>query len=238
MASFKITQIPVLTDNYVYTLTCTKTHKTAVIDAPSAAPITMQYKKIDYVLNTHHHGDHTGGNIALKQHYACKIIGSAYDQERIPGIDHPLKEGDSFKLGQLHVEVLFLPGHTRGHIGFYLPRIHTLFCGDVLFAGGCGRVFEGTHQHMFESLQKIKNLPPQTVLYPTHEYTVQNYAFATHMYPQNTLLKKAYQKAQQLRQKGMPTVPTSLKEELETNIFLNAKDVNAFSTLRNAKDAF
>lgn len=240
MSVLSIKQIPALRDNYIYLLTCKQTGETAVVDPSEAEPVkdAMDGKNLDYILNTHHHWDHTDGNLPLKDAFGCAIIGSGYDPERVRGIDREVKEGDTFKVGEAEAKVLFVPGHTKGHIAFYFPESEALFCGDTLFAGGCGRMFEGTPEQMFASLKKLANLPGVTKVYCGHEYTENNYTFAHNMAPENTDIQRRLEQVKTMRAADKPTVPSTLEEENRSNIFLLAPDPQTFSTLRDAKDRF
>ena len=237
-----IHQIPLWEDNYIYILHEKTENKTAVIDPGEAGPVHSFLKnnnlKLDLILTTHHHFDHTGGNLKLKQDWGCKIYGFAGDQHRVPGIDVCLKEGASVFVGQLGFEVLYLPGHTLGHIAFWNKKNQFLFCGDTLFAMGCGRLFEGSPEQMFSSLKKIKRLPKKTLIYCAHEYTLKNAEFALGLDSSNKDLKKRFEKIKILRQKNQPTVPVYLAEELLTNPFLKAKSVAEFAAIRKQRDHF
>lgn len=240
--SFDIHQIPLWEDNYIYLLHDKKENKTAVIDPGEGEAVHTFLKnhnfKLDFILTTHHHFDHTGGNLKLKKDWGCKIYGFAEDQERIPGIDVCLQEGDSVFVGQLGFEVLYLPGHTLGHIAFWNKKNHILFCGDTLFAMGCGRLFEGSPEQMFSSLNKIKNLPKKTLIYCAHEYSLKNAKFALCLDSANLKLKERFEKIKNLRQKNQSTVPFRLEEELLTNPFLKAKSVAEFAIIRKQRDRF
>ena len=236
----KIFQIPVFQDNYIYVLR--NANKTAVVDPALSEPVNALLEKnkwnLDYILNTHHHPDHVGGNLALKKQWNCRIIGFAEDAHRIPGIDCRLNEGEQWSFHPLIAEVLFLPGHTLGHIAYWFPQRKVLFCGDTLFGMGCGRLFEGTPEQMFQSLKKIKALPENTSIYSAHEYTEKNGRFALQEDPANAELKARMKKVQAARQKGLATIPFTLKEELQTNPFLRAENVTDFARLRAKRDVF
>ena len=240
--SFKIYQIPLWEDNYIYILHEKSAGKTAVVDPGQALAVQQFLKsenlKLDCILTTHHHFDHTGGNLELKETWNCKIYGFKGDERRIPGIDISLKEGETVSVGQLIFEALFVPGHTRGHIAFWNKENQILFCGDTVFAMGCGRLFEGTPEQMFSSLNKIKKLPENSLLYCAHEYSLKNARFALSVDPSNPNLKKRFQKIKTLREQNQATVPFSLKEELLTNPFLRAKSVDEFARIRKQRDCF
>jgi len=238
--SLYIKQILVLNDNYVYLLTCRATGQTAVVDPAVAPPVieALAGRPLHFILNTHHHADHTGANLALKEKYGCTVVGAAADVGRIPGIDITLKEGDTFNLGHHTAQIFETHGHTRGHIVYFFKQDHALFCGDTLFSGGCGRLFEGTAEDMFLSLQKIKALPDTTKVYCAHEYTLQNYTFLTHIAPEDTAVQKRFAEVQRLRKAGERTVPSILAEEKKSNLFLTAPSAAAFAKLRTQKDHF
>ena len=230
-----IQQIPVLNDNYIYLIHDPESQETAVVDPALAEPVLNVLKQknwqLNYILNTHHHGDHIGGNLALKKKTQCKIVGSATDQQRIPGIDISLSEGDIFKLGNYEFQVISCSGHTIGHIAFYQPEAKALFCGDTLFAIGCGRLFEGSAEQMLQSLKKFSSLPLDTKVYCAHEYTAANAQFALSVEPENTNLLKAVERIKQLRENNLPTVPTTLEQEQTTNPFLRTDSPDIQQTL-------
>ena len=238
----QIFQIPVLQDNYIYLLYDQVTHSVAAIDPALAQPVeTFLEKKnwkLNYILNTHHHPDHVGANLDLKKKYQCQIVGFAEDATRIPGIDVHLQDRGTWIFGSQLIKVLFLPGHTLGHIAYFFVQEDVLFCGDTLFAMGCGRLFEGTSKQMFDSLQKIKKLPLKTKIYCAHEYTEKNANFALIEDPHNADLKRRAQKVRERRKNNLPTIPFLLSEELQTNPFLRAKTVSAFARLREKRDQF
>lgn len=242
--SLKVFQIPVLTDNYIYLLREEgEGGKTAVVDPALASPVQSFLDKrgweLDFILNTHHHWDHTGGNLELKTRWRCPVVGWASDGHRLPGMDFPLREaGEVFQMGKSKSRVLFLPGHTSGHIAYWFFEEGKLFCGDTLFAMGCGRLFEGTPEQMFNSLSQIKALPPETTIYCAHEYTEQNGRFALTVAPHNPDLKLRMKQVRLQRKENKPTVPFTLKEELKTNPFLQAETSKEFASLRGRKDVF
>lgn len=240
--SFDIHQIPLWEDNYIYLLHEKQEDKTAVIDPGEAKAVNQTLKtknlKLDFILNTHHHFDHTGGNLKLKKKWNCKIYGFEGDARRLPGIDIALKEGEVVSVGAMSFEVIFVPGHTVGHIAFWNKDNKILFCGDTVFAMGCGRLFEGSPEQMFSSLNKIKSLPVDTQIYCAHEYTLKNARFALKLEPSNPNLKKRFQKVTVLRKQNQATVPFSLKEEFLTNPFLRAKSVSEFARIRRLRDQF
>ena len=248
--------ISCLSDNYSYLIHDQDTNTVAIIDPSDFDQcdqiIKKKYNKLDYILNTHHHLDHVGGNQKLKEKYKSKILGSEIDKDRIPGIDVNLREKQNFKIGNTSLEVIFVPGHTKGHIAFYFKNEKIIFTGDTLFSLGCGRVFEGTNEQMFNSLNKLKNLPIDTKIYCGHEYTKKNLEFCLEYDSNNELLKKKSNWIYSKMESSLPTVPISIGEEKNTNIFLrcnepsiknalrldNASEQEIFSKLRDLKDSF
>lgn len=235
----EIVQIPVLQDNYIYLLHEPGGWATAAIDPALAEPVLEVLDargwKLTHVLNTHHHGDHVGGNIQLKRQTGCAIVAMAQDKERIPGMDVAVAEGDIIALGHAEAKVLELPGHTSGHIAFWFAEEEALFCGDVLFGLGCGRLFEGHAQQMWHSLEKIRSLPAATRLYCAHEYTEANGRFALSVEADNPALQARVERVKALRLQGLPSIPSSLAEELATNPFLRPESAAIRERLRLAK---
>ena len=234
--------IACLNDNYSYLIKDDKTNTVAIVDPSEFTPcdekISQKYKKLDFILNTHHHFDHIGGNAELKKKYGSKVLGFEKDKKRIPEIDVLLSDGQEFKIGSLNFKIIFIPGHTSSHIAFYFEKDKVVFTGDTLFSLGCGRIFEGTYQQMFDSLNKIKNLPDNTNIYCGHEYTKQNSKFCIKHDPSNKSLKDKIVEIEKKIQNNMPTVPSILRDEINCNIFLRAKDLKSFSKLRDLKDNF
>ena len=247
--------IPCLTDNYSYIIYEKETNTVSIVDPAefkACDKVINKYQKLDFILNTHHHADHVGANLELKKKYNCKILGSNSDKDRIPGIDIFLKENQKQKIGNLEFEVIFVPGHTKGHIAFFFSKEKIAFTGDTLFSLGCGRVFEGTHEEMFNSLNKIKNLPPETKIYCGHEYTKSNLNFCLAYDSKNTFLKVRKIEVLQKINSNQPTIPSSLGQEIKTNIFLrcnspeikqaldlkDSSEVEVFAKLRDLKDSF
>jgi hydroxyacylglutathione hydrolase len=240
--TLEVVQLPVLNDNYVYLVHEPVSGAVAVVD-PAVADAPLEAAKecgwhITHILNTHHHGDHVGGNLKIKAATGCTIVGPAYDRDRIPGIDVEVKEGDDFKLGEAAADILFVPGHTRGHIAYFFKGDHKLFIGDTLFAMGCGRLFEGTPAQMFDSLGKLKKLPKDTLIYCAHEYTLDNGTFALTVDGDNPDLIARMQEVRQMRAENKPTVPSMLSDELKTNPFLLAASTSTFAEIRAKKDKF
>jgi len=221
----EVIMVPCLKDNYAPILHDAATGATAVIDTPEVGPIRTAIDarkwKLTHILNTHWHGDHTGGNLQLQELTGCQIVGPAGEAERIPGLQVPLKDGDTLKVGSFEATVLDVGGHTAGHIAYHFPAQGVAFVGDALFNLGCGRLFEGTPQQMWTSLQKIRALPDDTVVYCAHEYTESNARFATHL-GGVPLLPDRVQAIQDLRRDRRATVPMLLGHEKATNPFLLA----------------
>jgi len=231
----KIQQLAVLNDNYIYLIHDTESGDTAVVDPALAEPVLNALKnnhwQLKYILNTHHHNDHVGGNIAIKTATDCKVVGSSADHARIPAIDLKLQENDTLSLGEYSIKVIECSGHTLGHIAFYIPEVQALFCGDTLFSMGCGRLFEGSAEQMWQSLKKFMQLPLDTQIYCAHEYSLANAQFALSVEPNNQDLIKTIQRITQLRTDNIPTIPVSLEAELATNPFLRPDSIDIRSTL-------
>lgn len=241
-STIEIAQIPVLNDNYVYLAHDPATGETTVIDPAVADPIleaaAARGWQITQIWNTHWHPDHTGGNVAIKAATGCRITGPAGEQGKIPGIDRAVTQRDTVSLGAHAFTVIDCGGHTLGHNAYYNSPSETLFCGDTLFALGCGRIFEGTPTQMYASLNKLMALPDPTRVYCAHEYTASNARFAVTVEPQNTALTARIAKITRLRAQGQPTVPSTIAEERATNPFTRATTVEDFAARRAAKDSF
>lgn len=226
MPNLDIHLFPCLKDNYGVLIRDPDANVTASIDAPDATAVERALDdkgwQLTHIFTTHHHNDHTGGNLALKESTGCKIVGPRAEATRIPGLDHAVGEGDEVPFGQFALQVLETPGHTLGHISYHIPRAGVAFVGDTLFTVGCGRVFEGSYEMMWGSLKKLSRLPPKTMLYCGHEYTLANAKFALSVDPDNVALQRRAAEFEVLRAKGEPTVPTQLSAELDTNPFLRA----------------
>ena len=223
----EIHQFPCLSDNFGVLIHDTDRGVTAAIDAPNADAVRAALKekgwKLSYIFTTHHHADHTDGNLSLKQETGCVIIGPKAEAARIPGLDTPVSEGAAFRLGSYQVEVIETPGHTNGHITFHIPSASVAFVGDTLFALGCGRVIEGTMEMMWGSLAKLAALPGATQIYCGHEYTLANAKFALTIEPENAALVARAAEVEALRKAGKATLPTRIDLELATNPFLRVK---------------
>lgn len=255
----KIVPIPLLKDNYGYLLVCEKTNRAGIVDPSEGEPVWRRVQEegveLTAILNTHHHRDHTGGNeYLLRQAPDLEVFGAKVDEDRIPGITQPLREGDQVRVGEERGSVLFIPGHTRGHIAFLFPD--RLFSGDALFAGGCGRVFEGTPEQMTASLDKLRCLSGGTLVYCGHEYTEKNLQFALTVEPNNEKIRSRLDQVRELRARDRFTVPSILADELDTNPFLRwdsgeiraglserfpgmgTDPVSVFAKVRELKDAY
>eukprot|EP00304_Pavlova_gyrans_P005370 CAMPEP_0206054666 /NCGR_PEP_ID=MMETSP1466-20131121/38576_1 /ASSEMBLY_ACC=CAM_ASM_001126 /TAXON_ID=44452 /ORGANISM="Pavlova gyrans, Strain CCMP608" /LENGTH=266 /DNA_ID=CAMNT_0053429881 /DNA_START=29 /DNA_END=829 /DNA_ORIENTATION=+ len=245
---------PAPRDNYGFLLHDQATGLTAAVDTPDAAAVKRACDaagwKLTHILNTHHHNDHAGGNLELKNIFGCTVVGAEVDRARIPGMDQGVKGGDSFNLGETRVDVIDVPGHTTGHIAFHLPEESMIFVGDALFALGCGRLFEGTPAMAKASLERITSLPPETLVFCAHEYTQTNARFSLGVDPKNKALVERSKDIDARRAKGEPTVPTTIDLELRTNPFLrahtpsvrealgmvDADDLAVFTELRKRRD--
>lgn len=233
MSHLEIHQIPVLSDNYLYLIKDTESDAVGIVDPAVTEPVRAKLDelgwKLTHILNTHHHMDHTGGNLELKEKTGCQIVGSRADAERIPGIDIALGDGDIFQFGNRAARVFDVPGHTKGHIAFWFEDAEALFSGDSLFALGCGRLFEGTPAQMWQSLSKFMALPDNTRIYCAHEYTEANAGFALSVEPENAELQRRVAEIKSLRAKNLPTVPSLLGDEKRTNPFLrpDSRDLQA-----------
>ena len=238
----KIEIIKCLQDNYSYIIIDPKNKNTCVVDPSESEPIINFLEKnnlqLNYILNTHHHYDHVGGNNKLKKKYNAKVVGFSDDYKRIPEIDILLKDEEVWKEGNFEVKIIHIPGHTLGHICFYFYKENILFTGDTLFSLGCGRIFEGTYLQMFESLNKLKTLPLHTKIFCGHEYTLQNSKFCIMHDANNENLKKKIIEIKRKLNNNLPTIPSTIKEELDCNIFLKADSLKTFSKLRDLKDNF
>ena len=252
----KVEIISCLEDNYSYLIIDKNNKKTCIVDPSEPRPVVdfleKNNLKLNYILNTHHHYDHIGGNIELKKKYNAKVIGFKGDYKRIPEIDFKLEDGEIWKQDNFEAKIIHVPGHTLGHICFHFYNENNLFTGDTLFSLGCGRIFEGTYEQMFSSLEKIKKLPHKTKIYCGHEYTLQNSKFCIKYDKDNLELIKKINDIKKKLNNNQPTIPTTLDEELKSNIFLRSDNfkiknnlnmntgssLDTFSKLRDLKDNF
>jgi len=254
--SVEVVTVPCRTDNYAYLLRDEATGQVALIDAPEEAPIRAALEErgwdLDQIWITHHHGDHTEAVEALRDAYGARVVGHVKDIGRLPALDTELSEDERVTLGETVARVIDVSGHTIGHIAYLLDGEKIAFTGDSLMALGCGRVFEGTHAQMWQSLQKLAALPEDTAIYSGHNYGAANGRFAASIEPGNTALKDRIARIDAADAEGHPIVPVPLAEELATNPFLRASeesvkaavglagadDAAVFAEIRRRKDAF
>jgi len=248
----RIERIPTLRDNYTYLLVCEATGEAAVVDAPEAAPVVRRVEatgaRVARILSTHHHPDHSGANPELARRWGVPVLGHASDAGRLPGLTDGLEEGMTVPVGRERARVLHIPAHTRGHVAYVFDAAGAVFCGDTLFAAGCGRLFEGTPEMMYAALRKLDALPAETRIFCGHEYTESNLRFAAHADPANAAVRARLERVSATRIRRAAdwhdagpeemTVPSTLAEERATNPFLRAKDPAELGRLRAAKDAF
>ena len=238
----RVEVIPCLKDNYSYLIIDDNNNSACVVDPSEAEPIInfLENKNISlkYILNTHHHFDHIGGNKDLKKKFGSLVVGFEKDLSRIPEIDILLKDNEIWEAENFIAKIIHVPGHTLGHICFHFFQEKLVFTGDTLFSLGCGKIFEGTYKQMFDSLKKIKSLPEETKIYFGHEYTFNNSKFCKVHDTENLNLKKKIEFIKKKIDDGLPTAPSTIKDELECNIFLRANDLESFSKLRDLKDNF
>lgn len=252
----EIVTVPCLSDNYAFLVHESETGKTALVDVPEFEPISKELSSrswdLTHVLLTHHHNDHVDGLFELLEAFPAKVVGAKSDAHRLPELNLAVEEGDLFSIGKVAVSVIDVPGHTSGHVAYYLPDAHAVFTADSLMALGCGRLFEGSPNQMLQSLKKIANLPPETQIYSGHEYTYANGRFAVSIEPENIMLRRRCQDAALASNANQPTIPSTLRLELETNPFLRCGEANVqsavglegadqdviFAELRKRRDAF
>jgi hydroxyacylglutathione hydrolase len=234
--------IPCLQNNYSYLIIDKKNNTACVIDPSEAEPVIKYLEnnkiKLKFILNTHHHHDHVGGNQELKKKYGACVIGYKGDKERIPEIDILINNQETWIYKNFEAKIIHIPGHTLGHICFYFHKEESVFTGDTLFSLGCGRIFEGTYSQMFNSLMKLKELPQNTKIYCGHEYTKKNSDFCIVHDANNKNLKAKINDIDIKLKAGLPTIPSTIKDELECNIFLRSNNLESFSKLRDLKDNF
>ena len=238
----KIEIIPCLKDNYSYLIIDQSKNNACVVDPSESEPIIKYLDKnkinLKFILNTHHHYDHVGGNKLLKKKYNAKVVGYKGDKKRIPDIDILVEDEQIWENENFSAKIMHIPGHTSGHICFYFYKDKIIFTGDTLFSLGCGRIFEGTYSQMFVSLNKLKKLPLDTKIFCGHEYTIQNSKFCLTHDLDNKKLKKKIIEIKKKLINNLPTIPSTIKEELECNIFLRSDNLESFSKLRDLKDNF
>ncbi|EPJ9875999.1 hydroxyacylglutathione hydrolase, partial [Acinetobacter baumannii] len=223
--------------NYIWILEDTETHEAVAVDPTEAELVTHFCQEHQLTLKqiwlTHWHKDHIGGVADLTANTSMAVYGPRDELSKIPGITHPLQHDDHLKFNDLNVEIIATPGHTLGHIVYFIEELNALFCGDTLFAMGCGRLFEGTAEQMYHSLNRLAALPTATKVYCTHEYTLSNAEFALSVEPENHALQERAEQVRMLRQEGKITLPSSIELELATNPFLRAESVDEFAHLRS-----
>ncbi len=238
----EIIRIPVLSDNYIWLVHEPRSRETMVVDPAVAEPVLAEAARrgwtITQIWNTHWHPDHTGGNAAIKEATGCLVTGPEAERERIPTLDVLVKEGDTATLGEVVADVIDVPAHTAGHIAFHIPSEKVAFVGDTLFAMGCGRLFEGTAEQMYDNMRKLEALPDSTKIYCAHEYTQSNGEYALVAEPDNLALKERMAEVLTLRERGEATVPTTIKLERATNPFMRAASAAELAARRTAKDNF
>ncbi|EPX86752.1 hydroxyacylglutathione hydrolase [Salipiger mucosus] len=235
----EIVTVPCLSDNYAYLVKAPD--GVILVDAPEAGPILAELEsrgwELDTLLITHHHHDHVGGVAELREKYGCAVMGPRAEEAKLPPLTQALEEGDDPWVAGTEVRVISVPGHTMGHVAFYMPEGEAAFTADSLMALGCGRVFEGTPEMMWESLSKLAELPPETMIYSGHEYTQANARFAETIEPGNEALKSRIDEIAKARSEGRPTVPCALSEELATNPFLRPDSPEIRERLEMPDDA-
>ena len=251
--ALRIERIPTLGDNYTYLLVCEETGEAAVVDAPEAEPVVRRVEaagaKVVKILSTHHHFDHSAANPELAKRYDAPVFGHASDSGRLPGLTDGLEEGDTVDVGRQTARVLFIPAHTRGHIAYVFDEDQAVFCGDTLFAAGCGRLFEGDPQMMFTALhEKLGALPDATRVFCGHEYTESNLKFAAHVEPDNAAVREKLARVAETRRGAAPdwhdatpaemTIPSTIGQEKATNPFMRADSVEELGRIRVLKDDF
>lgn len=256
MAQTEIVTIPCRTDNYAYLVKAAGAGGAVLIDAPEAAPVEAALDRLGWrleaILLTHHHNDHTAGVAALRSEHGCAVMGPVAEADKLPPLDRGLSDGEVVEIGGLSFTVMAVPGHTLGHVAYLLPQAGAAFTADSLMVGGCGRVIEGTMAQMWDSLSRLAALPPETMIYSGHEYALANLRFALTLDPGNAALISRNERTVAARQDGVPSVPVALSEELATNPFLHAgdaalrqsvglpdaPDAEVFAAIRGRKDRF
>src|SRR5262245_18008042 len=250
--ALRVERIPTLRDNYTYLIVCKASGEAAVGDAPEETPVVARAEalgvRVTKILSTHHHPDHSMANPALAKRYDAPVYGHRSDEGRLPGQTHRLEEGDTVSVGRESAHILFIPAHTRGHIAYVFDAAQAVFCGDTMFAAGCGRLFEGTPEMMWGAFQKLGRLPDATRVYCGHEYTESNLRFAAHVEPENSAVKQKLERVRKIRARAAAdwhgatpeemTIPSTLGEERETNPFLRSRDAAELGRRRAEKDRF
>ena len=241
-AGAEIVAVPSFSDNYIWLLHDPDSGHTAVIDPGDGHAALRAAEELGWtirqILITHWHPDHTGGIHEVRSATGASVWGPEAERGKFAGLDHGLGEGDRVHIGPWTAEVWEVPGHTLGHIAYLLPELGAAFVGDTLFAMGCGRLFEGTPEQMFRSLQRLSELDGETRAYPAHEYTLSNARFAAHVEPANPVIAERLRQVEQLRSSGRITLPTTIGDERATNPFMRAASADEFASLRLQKDSF
>jgi hydroxyacylglutathione hydrolase len=232
--------VEMFADNYAWLLRDSVTGAVAIVDPAEPEAVCRAVEaaggRLDMILLTHHHADHVAGTDQVRARYGCIVVGAQADAYRLPRLDVTVAEGDSVPFGAARAQVIETPGHTRGHVAFYIPSGEVLLCGDTLFSLGCGRLLEGNAEEMFASLRKLAALPADTLVCCGHEYTASNARFALTVDPGNAALQARAAEVERLRAAGQPTVPSRMGEERAANPFLRAKDAARLVEIRAAKD--
>ncbi len=238
----EIARIPALSDNYIWLVHESDSGETVVIDPAEAVPVLLEADRRGWVItqiwNTHWHPDHVGGNAEIKAATACTITGPEAEKDRIATLDRTVRGGDTVRVGAFEAQVIDVPAHTSGHIAYHLPDAGCIFVGDTLFAMGCGRLFEGTAEQMFDNMQRLSVLPGETMVYCAHEYTQSNGRYALVAEPDNADIAERMRQVDAMRARGEATVPTTIALERATNPFMRAADASVLAERRAAKDSF
>jgi hydroxyacylglutathione hydrolase len=249
----RIERIPTMGDNYTYLAICDETQEAAIIDAPEEDPVVQRVEatgaKVKLILSTHHHYDHSMANPQLAERYGVPVIGHVSDAERLPGMTDGVDEGDKIRFGNQIARILFIPSHTSGHIAYLFDDAKAVFTGDMLFAAGCGRLFEGSAQMMYDALcVKLFALPDDILVYCGHEYTEGNLKFALTIEPENGEIKERYAQVREIRANAAAdwhdatpaemTIPSSIAQEKATNPFMRAETAEELGRIRKLKDSF
>ncbi len=240
--SVSVQAVPMFSDNYAWLLRDSATGAVGIVDPADAAAVTAAVDagggRLDVIFLTHHHADHVAGTDEVRAKYGARVVGAAADAHRLPKLDVAVREGDVVEFGAASAAVIDTPGHTRGHVSFYISDGGVLLCGDTLFSLGCGKLLEGNAEEMFGSLRKLAALPAETMVYCGHEYTQGNARFAVTVEPENAALRARAAEVGRLRAAGEATVPSRLGDEMAANVFLRAGDARRLGEIRAAKDVF